>query len=515
MATTTPTPVNLLQEGPVLIDPKEFMDPVQQAVYSKIPFGTPSPVGKATKAAQNKGEYYAQVWDTLTDDKKKELQAAAYLKAQQFNVNPKDVESTIRNAFFKIAHADVLAPEDAVKEDEKFFDVTLKEVIVRKADGKAYMLKNGKEISLDFDNADMLSHLKNSQCFSLGLGKDQCATVFECLVNGNLDKKCLDALKTNKDGFFAAAKDQISNIHPVLALRVLQQFGFKKYKDSLDGLWKVQSVNHWLNSTVKGKFNDADIKEIFRGDSRDVLNYINLVAEHVNANPAILNKGYSGSPSQKVAPEVPAYAKQLGIRYERPVTSENLFGYDALRLKTHLKLTRLQRPFTFASGAVSTPFGSTFGPAPMLQAVQTGGGSQCDYIIKKMNSNGNVTSGALIINYWKALEAGLARRGVKLNPTDTANLTKKIEQLQSVEKEVLRTLCFIDEFNTLKDAFPGMHTDDLLSESKLKMIVDRYDKVLSKQSTVENSILDAIIKIQDLVSSDVSLGGLKSFNTDV
>lgn len=402
----------------------------------------------------------------------------------------------------KIAASEVV--DDEMLPGEKYFDVTMKQVVSRDADGKLFIHPEGEKekVPVDINDPKFAQYFgQPNKCFSLGFKKSDgnCATLFECLVDNNLENTdCLAALRASKDGFFAQAKEEIGAIHPVLALRVLQQFGFKKYHDRLDGLWKVQNVDHWLRSTVN---DNSQLQTLMRDDaSKQILQYLNLVAGYVNSNPAILNKGHV---TVSASSEVPELVKRLGLSQELPAGSGSSMTHDALRLKQHLGFARLTRPFAYSRGmGLTTPFGTGFGPGGQMLRVQGGGGGQCENVIRKMSSSGNVTSGAVIANFFESLKTALRNRGVQLNGGDAQRLGAKIAQLQDIESELLKTLCLMDTFNSVKDQMPGQ-SSGMLSTDQMETIINRYDKLLNKQGAVEESLLNAIIKIDDLSKNDL------------
>src|SRR5205823_1316578 len=136
--------------------------------------------------------------------------------------------------------------------------------------------------------------------------KGECVDyIFECILDEDPSSfaKCLQKFK--RQGFFKVAKADISNLHPVLALRILQKFGFHKHQiyDDQAGaqIWKVEDVDHWIEHYLAKKFPSAEIQKMIKdNDNYYLLSYIDLISQYVNANPGILNKGYGGVSAEGV-----------------------------------------------------------------------------------------------------------------------------------------------------------------------------------------------------------------------
>ena len=140
--------------------------------------------------------------------------------------------------------------------------------------------------------------------------------MFQCLLSddaASLDV-CLNTFKNNE--FFKTAKREINSMHPVLALKTLQKFGFRTeyVNDSLGGkLRKVQSVDSWMKTYMKETFNPSQIQQITDGNDR-LIAYLDLVSQYINANPGILNKGYGGTSAEASGLFKPSdYVRSVGI----------------------------------------------------------------------------------------------------------------------------------------------------------------------------------------------------------
>ena len=428
-----------------------------------------------------------------------------------FNIN---VDNLVRSRMFAISKAEV--KEELAEEPmgDSFVDMIDRDVIRRDADGKLYRMVDDKKVLLGAEDEHTRKVLKSAHdCYSTGVkaGDDeQCKKfIFECLLSQDADSlnNCLIKLRTNLD-FFKVAVDDIKNIHPVLALRILQQFGFRKYQvqDAVAGmpLWKVESVKHWLENYMAKKFKAADVRDMIKqNDQHYLLDYLSLVSQYVNANPAILNKNYSGSSDEVVGRLVPsAYGASLGLSFEVPRRAGDRFRMDIGRLGANLKLIRSSRNPIFVAQNnrrfLSTPWGSSLTPGvSMLTPMR--GGSNCDQNATiYVNSHGGT---ALLEQFLNTARAKLKARGKSLNAKDEERIQQHIKKNKEIEKELVKTYCYIDEYNQLLDVL-GDTSSKMLSRDKLMQIVNRQDGLLGKQGASEEQIMQILSKLLEFVGEE-------------
>lgn len=124
--------------------------------------------------------------------------------------------------------------------------------------------------------------------------------VFNCLLSN--DKKgligCLRTLE--KAGGLLdddIAKKEINKMHPMIARRTLQRFGFveREQYDTVAKmkLIKVCDTEYWLKNVVASNITSGEVRNIIT-NNQSLLRYFDLVVAYVNGNPAILNKNYKG-----------------------------------------------------------------------------------------------------------------------------------------------------------------------------------------------------------------------------
>lgn len=129
--------------------------------------------------------------------------------------------------------------------------------------------------------------------------------ISECMLNNDKDGLlyCSNMMvQMNDTELKLFIENELNNIYPPLALRILQLLGIRKKKvfneQAQQPIYIVESVTHWLNNFVNNKF-DKELQEKI-ASNKSLLTYVNALVQFVNANPGLLNKGYTGSSINKI-----------------------------------------------------------------------------------------------------------------------------------------------------------------------------------------------------------------------
>lgn len=138
-------------------------------------------------------------------------------------------------------------------------------------------------------------------CFGLNITeKDYCNTFLE-IMNSNKNQFSKDAIKDflikNPDNYFKSIEGNINELHPKIALRILQKFGFKKRKGNNND-WEITPVSRWLQGLAEEYFDYSDNKaefDMYIKKNNKLLKFLDTLVHYINANPGILNKNYVAS----------------------------------------------------------------------------------------------------------------------------------------------------------------------------------------------------------------------------
>ncbi|AYV77156.1 MAG: hypothetical protein Barrevirus15_4 [Barrevirus sp.] len=438
-----------------------------------------------------------------------------------FNIN---VDNLVRKKMFAISQAEVKEGEQLPPiGEETMFGMIDRDIIKRDASGKLYREIGGQRVYLGAEDEETKRLLKASHaCYSTGIKTDEATCkkfIFECLLSQDPDSlnKCLASLRLGAD-FFNVATSDIKNIHPVLALRILQQFGFRKYQkyDPQAGqqLWKVESVKHWLENYMAKKFNVKDIRSMIKQpDQHYLMTYLDLLSQYVNANPAILNKGYTGTSEEVVGVYQPSdLGKALGLSV---AVDRRSLASDLGRLGANMRLMSASRQPIFVPQQgrqfMATPFGSSLTPGvsmlvpPQMQMGQMGlmmggGSGHCEQVASIFIQNNG--GSAMLQQFLNSAIQKLERKGKKLNSKDRERIDQYLAKNKEIEKELVKTYCYIDEYNQLLDMFGDTAGAKNLSKETLMQLVNRQESLIGKQGTSQQQIMQLFAKLLEVMGEE-------------
>jgi hypothetical protein len=404
----------------------------------------------------------------------------------------------------QISQAKPVVPPAFPQESGEFMNfINMRRKFVRDASGQLLMKDPDNPNPVNVLDDHYLNEAMSGQCYNTGVPTDQCPKfMFECLLgdNPNATQICIEQLKASGN-FIDAAKNDIKNLHPILALRILQQFGFRKYQEydhvASMPLYKVECVNSWTKHYLAKNVGAEQIKQMISDEnSRTLLTYLDLIVQFVNANPAILNKNYTGSSNEAKGLFVPnQFLQSLGFD-EKATEREDKSTYvrDIGRLRSHLQYNAWWRPSQRMLGYPPFLGSGNYTPGyPMLQG--GGGGATCAHVHALRNSGQSLGSDLIRGLLEKVLGEFMAR-GKKLDATDKQNMMGRIEKIKGLENQLIETLCYIDEYNGLMAAY-GDNANQTVSEAELKKLLGRADVILGKQQHYYGNVLDDLTRIVD------------------
>jgi hypothetical protein len=361
---------------------------------------------------------------------------------------------------------------------------------------------------------------KDFKCYSTllkGKPEDCEKYMIQCLLNGDANdvQACIDNWK-QKD-FYQVARDEIRNMHPQVALATLKKFGFgqREEHDEIAGvsLIKIESRDHWVKNQLeplwkkKTDSSGTDTVADIINKNTELLDYLDLVVQYVNANPAILNKNYSGKTNESVGVPVSSQlAMQLGIKMQK--LPSNLAQYDAGRLSNSLVSSYYAQTRNRAYGTTySSPFSPNnlyLGPGTpiALQLGQSGG-----YHHEKQTSGPSALKAMI-----EGVISDLKQLGKEIVQEDKDIIYQKLDELRKVEKELLETSMYLEEFKIAHDVFTG-YRSEILSLDNIQNFVNKQRRLDSRKINGEKDLVHTLnTLVQNLSTNDKNTNTNDNYN---
>lgn len=375
-------------------------------------------------------------------------------------------------------------------------------------DGKLYKEVGDKKVYLDDINKsedELYKHVNwsSDQCGPTLYGdKMNCENFYEkCVKNGKGKlEDCVEYMK-NKNAF-KVDKEQINKMHPTIVLNTLISLDFKA-KDYDDVLEKnkikvIETVESWLINTVKPRLNDTEFKQI--SDNTHLLDYLRYFIQFINGNPQILNSHLEKTTFDieklVVAPE---YSDALGIKHRKDediVVRRKGFTELANKLARKNDGRTLQINMRYPQGI------SHVAQLPVMAQVvgpMYGGGDPVK--VRDMAQNKGTRYVATI---YQNLMAKLGKDNKRLSSETNNKLQNMIKKMGELEKNIMRSLGYIEAYIELTNLYSGRVTDlqKVLTMNHIQKILRRHEGYFSKYGLLEQDLMSILASAVNNIGCD-------------
>ena len=392
-------------------------------------------------------------------------------------------------------------------------DMVSKNIWFRDTSGNFYKETPEGRVNYDMDDPEFVNAFKpNNNCFNTLLKGDEqkCSRyMYECLLNADPDgiSECLEFWKSKE--FYDVSKDEIHKMHPLVALRTLQKFGFREHEvyDPQCGknIKKVETKDNWVNKVMSSNFKTklgADFGEI--ESNNKLLDYLQLLSEYVNANPKILNKDCNEKTMESEGVVSPSeYAKLLGIQMQ--IVPSNQFN----GLFDTNKLEKLVSSFHESRGIQSgntQPFTGLNYSAPYARdelnigfPFQLGGHPSSEiskYIeMRKDRSRGGPD---VLIELISRTVNDLKKLGKNIDPIDSQKIQDKARTLKETENELIEIEIYLEEYAKQIKLF-GDSDINTVTIDTIKEFVQKKASLRKFQKNGEITLVQIFAKLQEIL----------------
>ena len=420
-----------------------------------------------------------------------------------------------------------------IEYDGPIFDLENEGVWYKSADGNYVKQENGKLLKFGSDDDRTLVHLTRDKCYSTAVNAtpEQCRKyLYECLLSGDEDgvQICLDMRKLSGN-FYDVAKVEIENMHPVMAIMILQKFGFRAYEayDNKAGqkLTKIESGDNWRDNYLQKVFlqNFDKYKETgkltswklsgggltadqqkqwnkFLDENDYLIKYLTMVSDFVNSNPGILNKDFFG-----ISDEYSRRKEANQFRNEHDIAKDYSF-FKTLQFN-HSYKHHTELPFGVHNIALSENcppfmFDKYGNPDPVCRAanslyvsVDPFAGKPIDYFKKKIKDDDNAD---IIREYLLQYIDYLYAKKHNIGPLN--DLKQRIIKLSNDEKDnrnnLLRELHVLTHYAKLCSQFKG-YDDKVINETNVNRLKAICRKSYTNLTENERNLLNEGSKLED------------------
>lgn len=326
--------------------------------------------------------------------------------------------------------------------------------------------------------------------------------LLEC-INGSDPTKCRSYMTDPK--FWGddenGIKEEVKQMLPAMALTTLEKFGFKQVNvvDSVakKSLNKVESVTTWLERLGKDMNSSPEEYKKIVGNEHLIL-YLSLLVEKINGSPHILNENIAES--EETQPYNPSkFNGQLlssyGLKPKLPSGSNIVSSMSRLSdtMKYGLTATATLQPKVIV--AVKPGF-SMMGGADNIQE---------DYKFTAVE----------LENQYNLLKNMLKAHGKEIDSSNDLELKALFSSFKTTENKLWQTIKIMNKYVELMDAFAYNDPNKVLNLETLNEIVKAHEHQLTKTSKKQETIVQALQTLADVVQEAVNKSGATKSATGV
>jgi hypothetical protein len=396
-------------------------------------------------------------------------------------------------------------------------DMVHKNIWFRDASGKLY--KNdakGQRIDYGMDDPATINALKaDNSCFTTlvrGDDKKMCTKyMHECLLNNDPSgiDECLEFWK--KEDFYDVSKNEIYKMHPLVALRTLQKFGFREHEvyDTECGkkIKKVETKDNWTANDMKTHFKDNKTALTAIETNGKLLDYLQLLSEYVNANPKILNKDYDGKTEESEGVVLASeFAQRLGLRMQIVPSNSCKGMIDTRKLEKLVSLfhdpknIQSENKHQFTGLTYNSPYARD--QLNISLPFQLGGNSFesiSEYIKKR--KNGSITGPEAMNALINKTIDDLKKLGKNVAKSDIDNINNKVKTLQKTELDLIEIEIYLEEYAKQIKLF-GDSSINTVSLDQIRKFVEKKAILRNHQKNGETTLVQIFATLQEILQKN-------------
>lgn len=293
--------------------------------------------------------------------------------------------------------------------------------------------------------------------------------IYELILNEDADSFNKYFSNFNDSLFAIRAKDEILNINPDIAVRLLKKFGFNiNTIPTLSGrsVQKFESLYEWMKRLDSTGVSKGTIDNIRK--ATHLKTYLELLVHFVNNNPSILNSGVGASDRRVEPDEVDAnsYLGRTKIAMIPRIPIGEPVG------DKHEALLKIATNASMAHRLLAMPASIPY-PFPMVK-------------LPGMVGGGNASALRPMI---RGIISDLARKGKKLRQADQDILDEHLNTLEKLEKAITKISQQLSEYKDWSAIFPSQ-ANEIVSLGSIENSIDKYRGCVAQHANLELGLIN-------------------------
>lgn len=370
-------------------------------------------------------------------------------------------------------------------------NISLNEINHKDIFDKSNLTKNISDVFIKYNktknNYEFMDLFESKNCYATQTKgtNNQCYTyILDCLLNFNAD----GFLNCNLDdnNFFDATTQEINSIHPIIALRTLEKFGFEKilaYDQTLNhNILLIEEFSTWFNRIVKNTSIPEKIRENIKKNKKFEIYMLNLV-NYVNKNPAILNKDID-------------YKQKTLYQKKNIVNNETINMIQILDLvESNIKLILMEiKNYKKSNNNNINYLAQLYNNylKPLYYDKIRDTHKNKNYKIEKAIKIPSSSLG--LFNIFIGYVEDLRQQNIYIRPNEFEKIEEKLKKTVILEKEIFDILIMLFKYLQYIELFKNYKSEELTIE-KIHYITNTYYNYIEKKLNDELEIIKLIKSI--------------------
>jgi hypothetical protein len=321
----------------------------------------------------------------------------------------------------------------------------------------------------------------------------------KCIQSGNQQDidNCKDFLKD--PNFWDIIQKEVDEMLPHTILTTFNTFGFKYV--TKNGNKSYESVGSWLRSLQsrvgKGSFVQADLDAIAKNTK--LTQYLTLLVNKVNQNPAILNENYFNSKTFNSEDYDSRFSDWQLTKYGiKPMVILKKDNDLKVRRQLSFVSNNIISLFNLSNGIVTFSPGTGLVMGGFTVPFMMGGGMDSNSSLNNDFDSKLNKQAPTIKLLFNSIKSQLKASNKTIDDNTVSEMEKIVKDFESNETKLHKALIYLHKYIELYKTFKVNDTENVLSIDHIKGFVDAREKYYNK--TIKSlDGLDALQMIADQI----------------